>query len=77
VIDPVDALDLALLQRIVPKIRGFKRDLAVGLEEMRDLFEEVGASRCQAVAALWLSESISDDDFIDGTHGTVGLVSSR
>jgi len=77
VIDPIDALDLAMLQRIIPKIRGFRRDLAPGIEELRDLCGEVGATRCHSVLNAWLAEHVSDDEFIDGTHGIVGLVSSR
>jgi len=71
------ALDLALLQRVIPKIRGFRRDLAGGLEELRHLFESVGAERCAAVIADWLGDTTSDDTFVDGSHARVGLVTGR
>lgn len=77
VIDREEALDLAMLQRIVPKIRGFKRDLAAGLQELHDLFVEVGAERSADVVQLWLADEMSDDAFVDGTHAIVGLASSR
>jgi hypothetical protein len=77
VLDPVNALDLALLQRVIPKIRGFKRDLEDGLQELLTIFESVGAERCAAVVDDWLNETISDDTFLDGTHTRVGLVTGR
>jgi hypothetical protein len=74
VLDETDALDLALLQRVVPKIRGFKADLAEGLQKLEDLFSSVGAERCAAVIADWLDTRTSDDTFIDGTAARGGLV---
>jgi energy-coupling factor transporter ATP-binding protein EcfA2 len=73
VIDDVAALDLGLLQRVIPKIRGFKRDL-VDLAELHEQFEEVGASRCASVLAAWLDPSISDDEYLDGTDPKIGLL---
>jgi len=76
VLDLDDALDLALLQRAVPKIRGFKRELAGGLQRLRDIAERNGADRTVAVLDGWLHESISDDAYLDGTDANVGLVTS-
>lgn len=68
------ALDAAMLQRIIPKIRGFKRDLAEGLRLLQTAFENADASQCSAVINDWLEESVSEDDFLDGTSGRVGLI---
>jgi len=74
VLSDVDALDIAMLLRIIPKIKGFKRDLADGLVDLAEDFEEVGALRCAAVMRTWLADSTPDDEFLDGTSHLVGLV---
>lgn len=76
VLDDETLLDVVLLQRIVPKIRGFKRDLVPGLRELCDLFAEVGAKRCVAVIEDWLSDAVSDETYLDGTDARIGLVTS-
>ena len=68
-----DALDLGLLQRIIPKIKGFKRDLNK-LDKVRALLEMAGASRCVDVVDAWLDPSVSDDEFLDGTDARIGLI---
>jgi energy-coupling factor transporter ATP-binding protein EcfA2 len=74
VLSKEDALDIAMLQRVIPKIRGFKRDLASGLEELLSDFRQVGADRCAMVLETWLSPSVPDDEYLDGTSHLVGLV---
>lgn len=71
-----EALDFGVLQRIIPKIRGFKRDLATALEELRELLAEEEAHRSLRVLEAWLEVSVSDDEFLDGTDPRVGLVAS-
>lgn len=69
-----EALDFGILQRIIPKVRGFKRDLAPGLRDLRDL---LAARRCVlSVRVLddWLSDEVADEAFLDGTDARVGLV---
>jgi hypothetical protein len=73
ILDPVDALDFGILQRFLPKVRGFKRDLADGLEELRDELGRVGAKRCVSVLERWLDDRVPDDEFLDGTDVRVGL----
>jgi energy-coupling factor transporter ATP-binding protein EcfA2 len=68
------ALDLGVLQRIIPKIRGFKRDLADGLAELHELLESAACDRSAAVIAAWLDDRVSDDEFLDGTDARIGLV---
>lgn len=74
VLDEEDALDLGVLQRIVPKIRGFKRDLVDGLEQLHEEFEATGCQRCARVVDRWLDDRVSDDDYIDGTDARIALV---
>lgn len=76
VLDAEDAIDLALLQRAIPKIRGFKRELAPGLARMRELAQGQNADRTVSVLDDWLDASVSDDSYIDGTDARVGLVTS-
>lgn len=74
VIDPTEALDVAMLQRVIPKIKGFKRDLIDGLEDLNELLSEVGAQRCARVIDDWLDSSVPDDDYLDGTSHRIGFV---
>ncbi|RMH78351.1 MAG: hypothetical protein D6683_07695 [Actinomyces sp.] len=73
VLDEAEALDVALLQRVVPKVRGFRGELADPLAELRTLFESLGATRCTAVVDAWLDPELSDETFLDGTDASVGL----
>jgi hypothetical protein len=75
-LDPEDALDVALLQRLVPKIQGYRRDLADALQELRELFAETGADRSARVIEYWLDDSRSDDEFVFGTDPFLGVVTS-
>lgn len=72
VIDDTDALDLGVLQRILPKVRGFKRELAPALESVRSELVSARCARSVAVLDRWLDSSVSDDAFIDGTAPVVG-----
>ena len=74
VFSPEDALDIAMLHRVIPKIKGFKRDLADGLEELTEMFGSVGAERCVMVLSGWLAPTTPDDEYLDGTSHLVGLV---
>lgn len=74
VIDDEDALDLGVLQRIVPKVRGFKRDLVEGLEELRRELDSAGCTRCVRVVDRWLDPRTSDDEYLDGTDARIALV---
>lgn len=74
IIDPNTALDLGIIQRIIPKIRGFKRDLAEGLDELQDLLERQSCDRSARIIGRWLADSVSDDEFIDGTDARIGLI---
>ena len=72
---PADiALDLGVLQRIIPKIRGFKRDLTNGLDELLEKLEKQSCHRSARVVARWLEPSVSDDEFLDGTDARIGLL---
>lgn len=73
ILDDEDALDFALMQRVIPKIRGFKGDLAAGLSDLLHEFEAVGAGSSARVLNDWLEEDRSDDDYLDGVAATVGL----
>lgn len=74
VLPPDVALDLGVLQRIIPKVRGFKRDLANGLDELLEKLEKQSCHRSARVVARWLDSSVSDDEFIDGTDARIGLL---
>lgn len=74
VLSPERALDLGVLQRIIPKIRGFKRDLVDGLGDLHELLESAACDRSAAVIAAWLDDRVSDDEFLDGTDARIGLV---
>ena len=73
-LSPERALDLGVLQRIIPKIRGCKRDIADGLGELHDLLGSAACDRSAAVIAAWLDDRVSDDEFLDGTDARISLV---
>jgi hypothetical protein len=74
VLDLDDALDWGLVQRIIPKIRGLKRNLSDALDELSDLFADNGAPRAKAIVDRWLDPRWSDEEFVDGTDARIGLV---
>ena len=74
ILEPQPSLDLGLLQRIVPKIRGFKRDLDAGLEKLRELLADAVCRRSAAVLARWLEDGVPDDEYLDGTDARIGLL---
>jgi hypothetical protein len=74
VLDARAALDFAILQRLVPKVRGFKRDLQKGLTELRDLLRQQGCTSCVRVLEDWLDDEVPDEMFLDGTDARVGIV---
>ena len=76
VMDPDEALDVAMLQRLIPKIRGYRRDLAIPLQTLLEQFQDVGADRCQRVIEHWLDENRSDDEYLEGTDPFLGVVTS-
>ena len=73
ILDPETALDWGIVQRIIPKIRGFKGHLAGTLGELLEEFEAVGADQSASIIRHWLDERVSDDDFIDGTDPRLAL----
>lgn len=74
VLDDELALDLAILQRIIPKVRAFKRDVADALGDVRDELLATGCSVSAKVLDRWLDPAVPDDEFLDGTDARVGLV---
>lgn len=74
ILAPDVALDLGVLQRIIPKIRGFKRDLVDGLDELQEVLEKQSCERSARIVSRWLADSVSDDEFIDGTDARIGLL---
>ena len=73
VLDPVAALDWGIVQRIIPKIRGFKGPLSAALEDLLDEFNKVGAVESAAIIGRWLDERVSDDEYLDGTDPRLTL----
>jgi cell fate (sporulation/competence/biofilm development) regulator YlbF (YheA/YmcA/DUF963 family) len=73
ILDPETALDWGIVQRIIPKIRGFKGHLAGTLGELLEEFEAVGAEQSAAIIRHWLDGRVSDDEFIDGTDPRLAL----
>lgn len=74
ILDPETALDWGIVQRIIPKIRGFKGHLVGTLGELLEEFEAVGAEQSASIIRHWLDERVSDDEFIDGTDPRLALV---
>ena len=73
VIDPVHALDWGIVQRIIPKIRGFKGPLIDTLKELSEEFHNVGARESAAIVDRWLEDRVSDDEYLDGTDPRLTL----
>ena len=73
-LDPTLSLDVGVLQRVIPKIRGFKRDLEPGLVELEEALNGAGCARSALVVSRWLDDTTSDDEFIDGTDARIGLL---
>ncbi|MYJ81107.1 MAG: AAA domain-containing protein [Acidimicrobiaceae bacterium] len=73
ILDPETALDWGIVQRIIPKIRGFKGHLVGTLGELLEEFEAVGAEQSASVIRRWLDERVSDDEFMDGTDPRLAL----
>ena len=73
IIDPVNALDWGIVQRIIPKIRGFKGHLAESLEELLEEFDKVGANQSASIVRRWLDDGVSDDEFLEGTDPRLAL----
>lgn len=74
VLGPEEALDFAILQRLIPKIRGFKRDLTEQLDALERILESADCQRSAQVVHRWLDERTADDEFIDGTDARLGLL---
>ncbi|MCY4176726.1 MAG: AAA family ATPase [Acidimicrobiaceae bacterium] len=74
VIDDVEALDWGIVQRIIPKIRGFKGHLTESLTELLEEFEKVGAEQSASILRRWLDDQVSDDEFLEGTDPRLALV---
>ena len=73
IIDPEVALDWGIVQRIIPKIRGFKGHLLECLEELLQEFNKVGAEQSAAIIGRWLDDELSDDEFLEGTDPRLAL----
>ena len=67
VLDDATALDLGVVQRVVPKIRGFKRELAPALEQIRVVLAKQDCTRSTQILDRWLDSAVPDDSFLDGT----------
>lgn len=72
-LEPTAALDWGLVQRIIPKIRGFKGPLRETLEKLREEFRNVGAEESTAIIDRWLDERVADDEYLDGTDPRLTL----
>ncbi|MCY4423906.1 MAG: AAA family ATPase [Acidimicrobiaceae bacterium] len=73
VIDSVSALDWGIVQRIIPRIRGFKASMTAALEELLAEFEALDATESAAIVRRWLDEGVSDDEYLDGTDPKLTL----
>lgn len=74
ILDDEDALDWGIVQRVIPKIRGFKGHLAESLKELLEEFEKVGAKQSASIVRRWLDDTVSDDEFLEGTDPRLALV---
>ena len=73
ILDPEIALDWGVVQRIIPKIRGFKRNLVESLRELLEELDNVGAEQSASIVRRWLDDSVSDDEFLEGTDPRLAL----
>ncbi len=73
ILDDVSALDWGIVQRIIPKIRGFKGHLAESLKELLEEFDNVGAHQSASIVRRWLDDNVSDDEFLEGTDPRLAL----
>ena len=73
ILGDVSALDWGIVQRIIPKIRGFKRHLAESLKELLEEFDNVGADQSASIMRRWLDDGVSDDEFLEGTDPRLAL----
>lgn len=73
IIDPQIALDWGIVQRIIPKIRGFKRHLEKSLQDLLKELESVGARQSASIVCRWLDDGVSDDEFLEGTDPRLAL----
>lgn len=76
VMDAEEAFDYAVLQRLIPKIRGYRRDLEPALIELKQWLSDMDAPKCESVTDYWLSEDRDGDDFIEGTDPFLGVITS-
>ena len=73
IMDPEPALDWGIVQRIIPKIRGFKGPLTDTLKELSKDLRNVGARESAAIIDRWLDDQVSDDEYLDGTDPRLTL----
>ena len=73
VLDRDLAFDLALVQRLVPKIRGYKAELAEGLHEISELLADQNLNHTLEVIAHWSDSAVGEDEYLDGTDPKIGL----
>ena len=73
VIAPESALDWGIVQRIIPKIRGFKAPLTEALKGLAKEFEALDAVESVAIVRRWLDDGVSDDEYLDGTDPRLTL----
>lgn len=73
VIAPESALDWGIVQRIIPKIRGFKAPLTDALKGLLKEFEALDAVESGAIVRRWLDDGVSDDEYLDGTDPRLTL----
>jgi MoxR-like ATPase len=76
VIDEDEAFDYAILQRLIPKIRGYRRDLEPALIELKQWLHDMDTPKSESVVDYWLSEDRDGDDFIEGTDPFLGVITS-
>lgn len=72
----VDAFDDQMLQRVLPKIRGYRYDLEDGLQALRQVWLALGLTRSVAVLDDWLADDRTPETLLDGLSASVGLASS-
>lgn len=73
ILEPERALDWGIVQRLIPKIRGFKGALTDTLEKLAGELRNVGARESAAIIDRWLDDSFSDDEYLDGTDPRLTL----